>query len=448
MAVDWELVRYRGDAADVKELYERYRVEEYLQTVAQARGPRGLGLRESLLRDAVRLSDRLSPRIFSIYRDVRAAIGMSGDAEVYCVPQAEVNAFAAIDETSEGSHTLIGITSGALEKLEDGEIRFVLGHEIGHVILGNNRLNGLQNPDPKNPASTVLPPFGEALFLRWKKKAEVSVDRIGLVACGDFATAGRALLKTTFGLSDRNLNLDVESLVAQIDELRGKGALMGGAFASHPLLPIRLKALELFSRSAKARAAGFRVAGTPVPDAALEEQVDALMALTRRHPTDPLAVAAMEAVALGGALVLGSDGDVTNEEVKLLVQMLHGTFTDEPEGVIVTDRVQATSRLEAAVAVLVEHGRDDVKTFVLSRLCDLAISDGALLDVEGRVIHEIATRLGVPGPVMHSIMVSAAQSRGFGTDSRLTEITDRLRRSLKTGFAPVTAPKPWPPTRS
>lgn len=448
MAIDWEQVRYRGDAADVRELYERYRVEEYLQTVEQARGPRGLGLRESLLRDAVRLSDRLSPRIFSIFRDVRAALGMTGEAEVYCVPQAEVNAFAAIDETAEGRHALIGITSGALEKLEDGEIRFVLGHEIGHVLLGNNRLNGLQNPDPKNPANTVLPPFGEALFLRWKKKAEVSVDRIGLVACGDFTTAGRALLKTTFGLSDRNLNLDVESLVAQIDELRGKGALMGGAFASHPLLPIRLKALELFAHSAKARVAGFRVPRDVLTDVALEDQVDALMALTRRHPTDPLMVAAMEAIALGGALVLGSDGDVTNEEVKLLVQMLHGTFTDEPEAVIVTDRIEANRRLEAAVGVLVEQGRDDAKTFVLSRLCDLAISDGALLDVEGRVIHEIAARMGVPGPVMHSIMVAAAQSRGFGTDSRLTEITDRLRRSFQTGFAPSPSPRSWPGARA
>ena len=69
----------------------------------------------------------------------------------------------------------------------------------------------------------------------------------------------------------KNLNLDVEALVSQVDEIKGHPELMAEAFASHPLLPIRLKALELFSRSGKARRNGLCGAGTVLSDGELED---------------------------------------------------------------------------------------------------------------------------------------------------------------------------------
>jgi len=434
MPRDWEDIRYRGDAADVKEMFETYRVEDYLDAFEENRRRHDRGIRERLLKHGIRLNERLSPRIYKLFGEVTEALEIESRAEVFCLPDQEVNAFAILDVREQGTSSLIGLTAGALERLDDGELKSILGHELGHFLFGHNRLNALLVMDEDNPAATVLPSFGESLFLRWRKKAEISADRAGLLACRDFLASARSLLKATFGLSEKNLNLDIEALVAQIDEISGSVELIEEAFVSHPLLPIRLKALELFAGSDRARRNGCRVTGTPLADAELEKGVDELIQLTRRHPTRPLHVALLETIALGGALVLGTDAEVSDDEIKLLVQMLHNLFTDEPEQVIVTDRAQIEKRLPAAVQIINREGSEGDKGFVLARLAELALADGALVDSEGEIILRIAEMLEVPAKQAYAVIVGTVQAQGFQYDAKLERIAAQLRSSLQSGL--------------
>lgn len=434
-AVRWDDVRYRGDAMDVEELTRTYRVNDYLNTFEENRRQADRGIREKLIKHGIRLSQRISPRIYRLFGEVSAAFGVAdAQAEVFCLPAQEVNAFATIDVREARAYSLIGVTSSALERLEDGELRFILGHELGHILFGNNRLDGLVSTSKDNPAITVLPAFGESLFLRWRKKAEVSSDRAGVLAAGDFRSSATSLLKATFGLSEKNLNLDIEALVGQVDEIKGHPELMEEAFASHPLLPIRLKALELFSRSAKAGRNGLAVGGQPLDDAALEDAVDELIHLTRRYPYRPVDRAMMQVVALGGALLLGADGEINDDEVKILIQILHRFFTDEPEAEIVADPAEAASRLPQAVAVLNAEADATAKNFVLSRLTDIALADGALMDAESAVILDLAHQLGLPSRAAYSLVVGAAQAVGFRNDVKLNKMSEEVRRGLQAGF--------------
>lgn len=447
MPIKWEDVRYRGDAADVKEMFDTYRVGDYLQTFEENSRQQDLGLREHLLKDGIRLTNSLSPRIYLMFRDVCRHLELEAEAEIFCLPSSEINAFAALDVRSQGTYYLVGVTARALEDLEDAELRSILGHELAHFLFGNNRLNALISTDQNNPAATVLPPLGESLFLRWRKKAEISSDRAGLLASRDFESSARALIKATFGLSPKNLNLDIAALLKQVDEIKGRPELIEGVFASHPLLPIRLKALELFSGSAKAARNGFPVAERPLTDDQLENEVDALIQLTRRYPDKPLHQEIMHVVALAGALLLSADGDVSDDEVKILVQILHHYFTDEPEQEITTDRGEIQERLPKSAAVVKAEGNDQEKMFVLSRLADIALADGALVESEGTVILQVAEMLGVPGKTAYSVIVAAAQAVGFRADVKLNRIAERLRRSLVLGFGGGTQPVPgarWP----
>lgn len=432
--VNWDDVRYRGDALDVEELTRTYRVNDYLDTFEENRRQADRGIREKLIKHGIRLSERISPRIYRIFAEVCDRFGVEAQAEVFCLPAAEVNAFATIDIREQRAYSLIGVTSSALERLDDAELRFILGHELGHILFGNNRLDALLSTSKDNPDITVLPAFGESLFLRWRKKAEISSDRAGLLAAGDFRASATALLKATFGLSEKNLNLDIEALVCQVDEIKGHPELMAEAFASHPLLPIRLKALELFSRSAKAGNNGFAVTGAPVGDAELEDAVDDLIRLTRRYPYRAVDRAMMQVVALGGALLLGADSEINDDEVKILIQILHRFFTDEPEAEIVTDPAEVAARLPKAIAVLNAEGDATAKNFVLSRLTDIALADGALMDAESAVILDLAHQLGLPNRVAYSLVISAAQTMGFHGDAKLNKMSEEIRRGLQAGF--------------
>lgn len=436
MIEDLRAVRYRGDLQDVEELLTTYRVGDYLETAEEQARDRERGLRQQLLKDGIRLSEPLSPRIFRLFREVCETAGIDAPIEVFCLPDSRVNAFASLDIQEKGQFTLVAVTAGALELLSDAELKAILGHEVGHIAFAHNRLSNLISTDENNPSLTVLPPFGESLFLRWRKKAEISSDRIGLLAAGDFDVAARALLRATFGLSEKNLNLDVEALLAQIDEIRQRPELLDEAFASHPLLPIRLKALDLFARSKKARRNGF-VAKLPetelLDDNPLEDAVDQLLLLTRRYPWNPLEKAKMRAIALAGALLLSADGDCSNDEIKILIHILHG-FTDEPEKEIVTDRAEIERQLPDVMASLKQDGDESDCIFVLSRLADVALADGALMKEEGVTIPRMAAMMGVSQELAYKVMVGAAQAVGFRTDVKMNRMADQMRRSLATGM--------------
>ena len=433
--VNWDEIRYRGDTQDVDELVRVYRVNDYLDTVEANRRQLDRGIREKLIKHGIRLSERLSPRIYRLFGETCRRFGVQSEAEVFCIPSPEINAFATLDLREARTYSLIGVTATALERLEDAELRFILGHELGHILFGNNRLDGLLSQNPENADITVLPAFGESLFLRWRRKAEISADRSGLLAAGSFRDSSTALLKATFGLSEKNLNLDVEALVAQVDEIKGHPELMAEAFASHPLVPIRLKALELFGRSAKAVRNGFEGPSADLGDMELEDQVDELVRLTRRYPFRPVDRAAMQVVALGGALLLGADAEVSDEEVKILIQILHRFFTDEPETEIVTDPAAVQERLPAALAVVNAEGDATAKNFILSRLTDIALADGALMDAESSVILDLANQLGLPNRVAYGVLVGAAQAIGFRSDVKLNRMSEEIRRGLQSGFA-------------
>jgi len=158
MRNNWEEYRYGGDAADVKSLFELYRIGDYLDTFDENRRRHDQGIREKLLQHGIRLTDRLSPRIYHLFEEVCKNLQIESEAEVFCMPDQSINAFAVLDLREDKTHSLIGVTAGALERLEDAELKSILGHEMGHFLFGHNRLNALLTMDPKNRSMTVLPP--------------------------------------------------------------------------------------------------------------------------------------------------------------------------------------------------------------------------------------------------------------------------------------------------
>src|SRR4030042_1541139 len=130
MTIDWKDVRYRGDLADVEELFKIYRVEDYLKTYETNLQQRDQGMRDRLIKDGIRLTETLSPRIHRLFKEVCEIFAINGKEEIFCLPEQYVNAFPFLDIQESGVYSLIGITAGALEKLDDNELKFIDGKYV------------------------------------------------------------------------------------------------------------------------------------------------------------------------------------------------------------------------------------------------------------------------------------------------------------------------------
>ena len=141
------------------------------------------------------------------------------------------------------------LTSHLVESMDEDELRYVLGHEMGHIALGHTRLGTLVGGVLGAPRVPILSAFLVPIFLWWSRCAEYSADRAGAIACGKLDKSISALLKVMVGPA-LAAQVNVEEVLAQSHELDGKvDALAGEAGISHPFLVHRIRELARFWES-------------------------------------------------------------------------------------------------------------------------------------------------------------------------------------------------------
>jgi uncharacterized tellurite resistance protein B-like protein len=406
-------------------LFKDYNLEGIISTSEERQKMEESDFRNQLLKDgAFLLSKPISPRIFDIITETKQKLNLGGDYEVFCINSNSINAFAYVQPAEGRNFFIIGITSAALEELEDLEIQFILGHELGHFLFEHNRMNYLINPNPNSQGVTLLPSMGESIFLRWRKKCEISTDRIGLLACGDFENSARAMLKTAYGLTG------VDSLLQQIDELKEQPEALEVNYRSHPLMPLRLKVMQMFAESPIFPRI---VKGdTDISDQQLnelEDRTDQWVNWIKRYPRRPLDLAAMKLVTAAGLKLVMTEPDIMDEEIKVVIQILHKYFTDEPDEVIneiMQDIKNIEKIIDGSVKEISAKGDDRHKTFVISRLSDIAIADGKLAKPEAGIIFDIAKNFGIQEKAAYSIMSAVGLKIDWKMNSLVREIKEQL----------------------
>lgn len=183
------------------------------------------------LENTLLVTKKITPKIYKTIKNVTNSLHIENDIiEAFVTPSSEMNAkvFSAHSE-----HCAIIINSELIEKLSEKELSFVIGHEMGHFLLGHVRQENTEN----NIES-----------LRQKRAQEISCDRIGLWACGDINIALNTLIKSTSGLSQKHLGIDSMAILDQMRKI-DKESSFDRSNSSHPPWFIRAFALFHFSLS-------------------------------------------------------------------------------------------------------------------------------------------------------------------------------------------------------
>ena len=95
---------------------------------------------------------------------------------------------------------------------------------------------------------------------------ELTMDRFGLLASGDFKHAGSAILKMQSGLSSRHIRSDLAAFIQNSRVAIEVEADESETISSHPPEFVRLRALNAFVMSDVFRAAAGKEGGHPIAD--------------------------------------------------------------------------------------------------------------------------------------------------------------------------------------
>ncbi len=198
--------------------------------------------------NAVRVSPRQFPRIQKLYDEVLRTL----DSEPYPLflsqtPIVNAGAYGM-------NEPFIILNSGAIRLLDDDEVSFLIGHELGHILSGHVLYRTMMVLLLKL-AQSGFPIVGLAArgvllgLLEWSRKSELSCDRAGLLAVQKPDAVMNAFMKLAGG--GRSDELDLNEFIRQADEYREAGDVADNVFkvlnlllSTHPFPVLRVAELR------------------------------------------------------------------------------------------------------------------------------------------------------------------------------------------------------------
>ena len=208
-------------------------------------------MRLLFLASSVRASEQQFPDLYQAMLDGCYILDLPRVPELYITQTPLVNAMAlGMDKP------FIVLNSGIVELMDPEEIRFVIGHELGHVLSGHAVYNTMLYNLILLAQRLALVPFAwvglKAVIWgleEWHRKAEMSCDRAGLLATQDVDAARRSLMKLAGGrrlaeLSSDEFHRQAREYDAVPDVRDSLLKLLQLQGTTHPFAVVRFAALD------------------------------------------------------------------------------------------------------------------------------------------------------------------------------------------------------------
>ena len=187
--------------------------------------------KDSMLRHGVLISKSVTPSLDSQVNSVCETLNIPRDCvAAFVYNSSEVQADCLIDSSDT---CVLRFTSGLINLMDENEFKFVVGHELGHFLLGHG-------------ACSQYLSEGSSEDFMVRRARELSADRLGYLSIGNQEESLQAIIKTASGLSNQFLRFDVASFMSQTNMISNpsKGESKN---SSHPSMLIRCRALLWFA---------------------------------------------------------------------------------------------------------------------------------------------------------------------------------------------------------
>ena len=385
-------------------------VVKAVEKITQYSSGYGFGARRRLLTGALRLTRSMSPEIADALHACKEIIGYDKPIEIYVKPEPVMNAFCM---KNPAGPTIIALSSRLLEVFTPAELRFVIGHELGHAAYDHFGIPMPHTAMIEDLAGTIVSrPVSLQLYV-WCRAAELSADRVGLVCAQDPEAAASGFFKLASGLSSPRVKTDLEAYAKQVESLASTPEARSeprddddtlDCFSTHPYSPLRVRAVVAFSKS-KTYLDAIGKGGGGIADEDLEAIVDRdldLMQPSYLEEKTAQSELLRKVLFHGGLSIANTNGDVHKNELAALTALLGADFTErtpKPDEA----RKELEGLLDKAKEVPI-----GTRAQLIQHLTIIAAADGVVEPGEVAEMHRLAARLGVDAQVVEQTLAGAA----------------------------------------
>ncbi len=257
---------------------------------------------------SLKVEKELLSDFYDLCQEVKSKLNYTEAVDFYITGDSTVNAFSLSAE-SEGEPHIINVNSALFSLMTRDELKFVVGHELGHLINKDTALARLIHF--VFPPTAAVPVTLQYKIRLHEQLAELVADRYGYLATENFDACVTAFFKLASGLDLAKMNVSIEALIADNNKrldyfLNDKGV----SRSSHPVNPIRVQALNLFAKAGSKEE--------------LEEGMNALISILLKVGASELDENIAKFIATAGLIMANSDNEVDNSEIDNIIQTLAG----------------------------------------------------------------------------------------------------------------------------
>ena len=315
---------------------------------------------------------------YNLCHDVKKKLKFEDKVDFYITGDSSVNAFSVAAET-EGEPHIVNINSALFNLMTTDEMRFVIGHELGHLINKDTKLKRL--------ILFVFPPESNVpVMLQHKIRlhdqlAELVADRYGYLATENLDACVTAFFKLASGLDLAKMNVSIDALIADNNRrldyfLNDKGI----SRAAHPVNPIRIQALNLFAKADSKETL----------DSGMDELTSILLKVGGNELDEHMATF----IASAGLIVANADGDVNKDEIEQIIQSLAGIKIFPRKFLETIADGDVASVFNESVSKILEIN-PGMRDSLLKYMIRIVLSDKNITDEEIELIYTFGSNIGL-----------------------------------------------------
>lgn len=315
---------------------------------------------------------------YNLCHDVKKKLKFEDKVDFYITGDSSVNAFSVAAET-EGEPHIVNINSALFNLMTTDEMRFVIGHELGHLINKDTKLKRL--------ILFVFPPESNVpVMLQHKIRlhdqlAELVADRYGYLATENLDACVTAFFELASGLDLAKMNVSIDALIADNNRrldyfLNDKGI----SRAAHPVNPIRIQALNLFAKADSKEAL----------DSGMDELTSILLKVGGNELDEHMATF----IASAGLIVANADGDVNKDEIEQIIQSLAGIKIFPRKFLETIADGDVASIFNESVSKILEIN-PGMRDSLLKYMIRIVLSDKNITDEEIELIYTFGSNIGL-----------------------------------------------------